>query len=320
MIKFAHNERISFMPKGYFQGESVASDRLLYTPSEFARSNLLYLQEIGHLRALKPHTSRRQNLASFLFFRVKSGSGVLGYGGQEYTLHAGDCVFIHCKEPYFHRTGDDLWTLEWVHFYGETMLPIYAKYLERGGRPVIRPEELTDGTRQNERSKAEAIWSDLNAIAYSSDYIRDIRINEALSSLLSFLMSYSWDPKLGEVSNAAKAGTADIRLRDKARQMASVKEYLDGHYAEKIALDQLSELFFLNKYSLARDFKEFYGTSVINYLLTVRITHAKQMLRFTNLSVDEIGASCGITPLYYFSRAFKKIEGISPSEYRRHWT
>ncbi len=295
----------------YFQGEFSASDRLLYTPSEFARSNLLYLQEIGKLQALKSHVSKRRNLDSFLFFRVRSGSGILGYGGQEYPLSAGDCVFIHCKEPYFHRTGDDLWSLEWVHFYGETMLPIYAKYLERGGKPVIHPEEdpdLADSTA------AGRLWNTLNEIAHSSDYIRDIRINEVLSSLLSFLMSYSWDPGLSPES------ISETALRPVRRQVSALKEYLDNHYSEKITLEGLSEIFFVNKYTLSREFKELYGTSIINYLLLVRITHAKQMLRFTNLSVDEIGASCGITPLYYFSRTFKKIEGISPLEYRRQWS
>ena len=290
----------------YFQGEFSASDRLLYTPSEFARSNLLYLQEIGKLQALKSHVSKRRNLDSFLFFRVRSGSGILGYGGQEYPLSARDCVFIHCKEPYFHRTGNDLWSLEWVHFYGETMLPIYAKYLERGGKPVIHPEEDT---------APEQIWAQLRAIAHSSDYIRDIRINEVLSSLLSFLMSYSWDPRL-----SGEDSTAEKKLRPVTRQVSALKEYLDNHYSEKITLEGLSEIFFVNKYTLSREFKELYGTSIINYLLLVRITHAKQMLRFTNLSVDEIGASCGITPLYYFSRTFKKIEGISPLEYRRQWS
>ena len=229
----------------------------------------------------------------------------MGYGGREYPLTAGDCVFLPCKEPYFHRTADDLWSLEWVHFYGETMLPIYAKYLERGGKPVIRPEDETD---------AGALWLKLNDTARSSDYIRDIRINEILSSLLSFLMSYSWDPRQGETPSE---GNASPKPRKSA---AALKEYLDSHYSAKITLDSLSESFFVNKYTLSREFKEAYGTSIINYLLMVRITHAKQMLRFTNVSVDEIGASCGITPLYYFSRAFKKIEGISPSEYRRHWT
>ena len=65
-----------------FQGEFVSSDRMLYTPSEFARTNLLHLQEIGSLQAKKTHTSKRQDLDSFLFFYVKEGEGVLYYDGK----------------------------------------------------------------------------------------------------------------------------------------------------------------------------------------------------------------------------------------------
>ena len=67
------------MEKHYFKGEFVSSDRMLYTPSEFARSNLMHLQEIGSLQATKTHTSKRQNLDSFLFFYVKDGEGILDY-------------------------------------------------------------------------------------------------------------------------------------------------------------------------------------------------------------------------------------------------
>ena len=46
----------------------VDSDRVLYTASTFARSSLFHLQEIGSLKALKPHVSSRSNLQSYLFF------------------------------------------------------------------------------------------------------------------------------------------------------------------------------------------------------------------------------------------------------------
>ena len=45
----------------------VESDRVIYTPSVFARSPLFYVQEVGTLRSLKPHLSLRQGLESFLF-------------------------------------------------------------------------------------------------------------------------------------------------------------------------------------------------------------------------------------------------------------
>ena len=43
------------------------------------------------------------------------------------------------------------------------------------------------------------------------------------------------------------------------------------------------------------------------------------MLRFTELSIDEIGSRVGMNDANYFSRSFKKLEGISPSEYKRTW-
>ena len=64
----------------------VTSNRILYTPSSFARSSLLTLQEIGTLEALKPHTSSRDNLQSYLFFYVESGAGQLAYQGKVYEL------------------------------------------------------------------------------------------------------------------------------------------------------------------------------------------------------------------------------------------
>ena len=62
------------MKSSQLQDKMVNSDRVLYTPSAFAKNNLMYLQEIGHLQALSTHTSKRSRLSSFLFFYVQSGS------------------------------------------------------------------------------------------------------------------------------------------------------------------------------------------------------------------------------------------------------
>lgn len=43
------------------------------------------------------------------------------------------------------------------------------------------------------------------------------------------------------------------------------------------------------------------------------------MLRFTDEKVEAIGMECGVGELSYFSRIFKKVEGVSPKEYRRMW-
>ena len=54
----------------FTNASSVDSSRILYTPSAFARTSLLHLQEIGSLEAIQPHTSARENLVSYLCFVV----------------------------------------------------------------------------------------------------------------------------------------------------------------------------------------------------------------------------------------------------------
>lgn len=286
------------MDPSMFHGDLVASDRILYTPSAFAKNNLIHLQETGSLKALKPHTSRRENLASCLFFLVCSGSGTLQYGETAYPLHAGDCVFLDCRKPYSHRTSNDLWSLKWVHFYGPNMSNIYDKYTERGGLPAFHPDNT---------GRYSQLLTELYDLASSSDHIRDMRIYERLTALLTFLMEESWHPEHSRRTSAKKQNLQDI------------KDYLDEHYMEKISLDFLAEHFYINKFYLTRIFREQFGASVNTYLQQIRITRAKQLLRFTDRTIEDIGTACGIEDANYFSRIFKKIEGVSPGEYRRKW-
>lgn len=280
------------------QNASVKTSRILYTPSVFARTSLLYLQEVGSLEALYPHTSTRENLVSFLFFVVTSGSGKLTYEGKVYELEQGDCVFVDCKKAYSHSTDLDLWKLDWVHFYSSTMSSIYDKYLERGGKPVFHVSDLSDFT---------SLIHELYDLASSSDYIRDMRINEKLSNLLTLIMKESWNPD-------NKMTTSRKRL-----ELENIKNYLDEHYTEHISLEDLSNQFFINKFYLTKIFKESYGITINNYLISKRITKAKQYLRFTDMTVDEIAQAIGISDVNYFCRMFKKVEGMSPTTYKKKW-
>ena len=276
----------------------VASNRILYTPSTFARSSLLHLQEIGELEARRAHTSSRSRLQSYLFFTVVAGEGSLEYGGKEFSLAHGDCVFIDCQNSYSHTTSPDkLWTLRWIHFWGTNMPIIYRKYKERGGRPVFRSEE----------DNFSEVWSKLFETAGGHDYMRDMLINQYLSELMVCVMRESWHPE--EQSS----------LPPKKQIIKPVKEYLDKNYGEKITLDGLAAQFYVNKYYLTKTFKEQYGVSITAYLLNLRITRAKQLLRFSSKSIEEIGLECGLGAAHYFSQTFKNVEGVPPSKYREQW-
>ena len=279
---------------------TVSSDRILYTASSFARTSLLHLQEIGNLRAIKPHTSSRSNLRSFLFFIVEEGSGKLKYEGKDYDLGEHSCVFIDCRKPYSHTTSEtSLWQLSWCHFYGPSLSAIHNKYCERGGRPAFIPADDT-------RERMVETLNTLISTARSSDYMRDMKINEQLSKLLTLIMSESWHPE-------------DRTSAPKRASVSEVKEYLDQHYAERVSLDELSTQFFIDKYYLAKTFKNQFGLPISTYLQNIRITKAKQLLRFSEKTVEEIGYEVGLGNPAYFSRLFKSIEGVSPSKYREQW-
>ncbi len=286
------------MDTALFHGDLVDSSRILYTPSVFAKTNLIHLQEIGTLTAQKPHTSQRENLASYLFFIVIMGIGTLEYCENSYELKTGDCAFLDCRKAYAHRTSEKLWTLKWVHFYGPNMNGIYEKYTERGGQPAFHAREP---------QRYLEILRQLHEIAVGNAYIRDMQIYEKLTALLTLLMEESWNPQ----SNT-RGGTQKQNLQN-------IKDYLDQNYSQKILLDDLAEHFYINKFYLTKIFKEQFGLSVNNYLTQVRITHAKQLLRFTDFSVEKIGAECGMSDANYFSRVFKKVEGMSPGEFRKLW-
>ena len=53
------------------------SNRIISTPSQYAKEHYLYVQEVGTLQSLEPHVSRRQNLSSYLFFLVLDGNGTV---------------------------------------------------------------------------------------------------------------------------------------------------------------------------------------------------------------------------------------------------
>ena len=108
------------------------------------------------------------------------------------------------------------------------------------------------------------------------------------------------------------------KVEGQAYACQQVKEYLDANYMRKITLDELASRFFINKYYLLTLFKDRYGVTVNAYLNQMRVTYVKQQLRFTDRTAESLAAELHIEPAY-LSRLFKKVEGVSPSEFRKSW-
>lgn len=97
----------------------------------------------------------------------------------------------------------------------------------------------------------------------------------------------------------------------------SIKLYLDHNLHRTLTLDEVAQDCYVSKCYMISVFKETYGITPYQYHLRQRISKAKYMLRFTNASVAEIAGRMGFESSRSFSITFRRVEGCSPSDYRR---
>ena len=102
-----------------------------------------------------------------------------------------------------------------------------------------------------------------------------------------------------------------------SHQCASVRQSSDPHYKEPLTLDILAEEAHVNKFYLAHAFKEEYGLSPINYMISRRIEESRYLLQETDMSMSQIARILGFSSASYFSQSFRRAEGISPIAYRK---
>lgn len=102
-----------------------------------------------------------------------------------------------------------------------------------------------------------------------------------------------------------------------SRECDLVRRYIDNHFKENLTLDQLAQLAHLNKYYLSHTFRREFGTSPINYLISRRIEESRFLLRETDHTLSLIAQILGFSSLSYFSQCFRRVEGVSPLEYRK---
>ena len=96
----------------------------------------------------------------------------------------------------------------------------------------------------------------------------------------------------------------------------NVKEYIDRNYCGDLSLEQLSKQVFLSPVYLSFLFKSITGENYMDYLKRIRLEKAKALLKKVEYKVYEIGNMVGYNDYKYFSIQFKKMYGMTPTEYR----
>ena len=99
-------------------------------------------------------------------------------------------------------------------------------------------------------------------------------------------------------------------------RVTNVVEYISMHYNENISLETLAKNNTMSVPTLMRLFKTAIGTSPANFITMQRISRAKILLTNTNMSITTIANETGFFDNAHFTRTFKKLTGMSPTQYR----
>jgi len=94
---------------------------------------------------------------------------------------------------------------------------------------------------------------------------------------------------------------------------------MEKRYAEKLTLDALAGHAAVSKYHLAKKFKDCTGYSPGDYLITMRITRAKELLQYSDLPVADVAERVGFDNASHFIQMFKRRTGQTPLAFRRMW-
>lgn len=99
----------------------------------------------------------------------------------------------------------------------------------------------------------------------------------------------------------------------------SVKKYIETHLDDRLNLNEVSALYGISSNYLSSLFKKYNNCGYSEYITDRKIAKAKEMMKTGNKKVYEISDALGFESAFYFSKVFKKVEGISPTEYMNRY-
>ncbi|WP_134682648.1 helix-turn-helix transcriptional regulator [Brevibacillus migulae] len=277
---------------------SADSIRIIATPSLPAKSVFYYVQEVGYFRTQAEYYTEREHLHSYLVVYTISGRGSLHYRGKWHDLRPGQLFFIDCMEYQYYKTDEqELWEMAWVHFNGSSS----RGYFEQFGKyesPVL--------TMENGDETIVPLIRQLIEVHRQPDIRTEAISSQLLVQLLTEIL-------LAASAHHTPAG-API-----PPYLEAVLRDLDKRFPEKISLDQLARNSAISKFHFAREFKKYTGFTPNEYLITRRITAAKELLMYSELTTAQIASAVGIDNVSHFINLFKQRVDMTPHQFRKMW-
>ena len=182
--------------------------------------------------------------------------------------------------------------------------------------PIINGLKVIQTSRMKYPDMAFIIVSGYDDFSYCREALR-MRITDYILKPVNYEEFGSCIDRL-KIALYEKRKTEEQDAQEE-RTITGIIRYLQEHLDKEISLNILADEFHLSSQYISQLFKSEIGVNFLAYLTSIRMERAKKLLLATSLSIGEISEKCGYADYRVFTKAFKKEEGSTPSQYRRNF-
>ena len=264
-----------------------------------ALPTLLRLEAIavGDVWGERFHTTPSHEL-----IHVLQGSAQIQYRKRAITVGPGDTLIIPQGTP--HRD---------VRAQGEQYRVLYTFFRWPAGRQIIAQLEpsrligISAAARTHLQMLLKQLEGEYLGEADGAPERMQLILLEVILALLRY--SHSAGPRVTEARRA-------MALDRRTKLAEEVQAFVTKHCTKSISLDALAARFDVSPFHLCRTYTQTFGVSMTDMIARLRIQRAAELLKTGGASVKDAAARSGFSDPNYFAKVFRKVMGMSPSQYQ----
>ena len=269
-----------------------------------------YVREAGEKTVNAPKELPVRYLIAYQIILVIAGRATIHAKDRDYEIEAGDCVFLQPNEPHSYTITENFRELH-VSFDTTYSELSRVRNVSSSIPPDQRAVHFQKYLQMNiyEDYDLPLVFKPDNFDEYLS-YFYDIK------TVVKKNNSFVAEIKMLKMLNLIHDRLGIKKVRGSVDICEAVKDYVDANFEQIITLDNLAELYEVNKFTLLRKFKRRFGMGIIEYYNSLRLNFAKDSLLRAENSVSRVAEQLHFTDVYTFSKFFKIHTGMAPRTYK----
>lgn len=252
----------------------------------------------GYLQQEKPNRGGASSLVDYQWMYCIAGKGLLILNGIQYDLPENTGCLLYPNTPHLYYPVKKPWTTRWVTFSGY------------GVRKLLQDNGFNNSNVYNIHNiqGMNLLTDDIFTTAQSKNVLKNYESSILLYDMLVRLKfhTYSYSERINAQAN---------------EKLQPVMNYIEENFEKDISLPEIAGVIDVSPQYLCRIFSKRFNMSPATYLIKYRVHMAKTFLtRDSSVRVSDIASQVGFHDLSYFCKTFRKLEGISPTEFRTSLT